>query len=51
MPKHARYAGGIVITLQQLTKESTTRTKRDIYIRTTQTSQDTTDTLQRSKAQ
>ena len=30
-PKHARYVGGIVITLQQFTKESTTRTEK-IYI-------------------
>ena len=50
-PKYARYVGGIVITLQQFTKESATTTEEDIYTRTTQTSQDTTDTLQRSKSQ
>ena len=27
MPKHARYVGGIVITLQQFTKESATTTE------------------------
>ena len=31
-PKHARNVGGIVITLQQFTKESTTTTEGYIYI-------------------
>ena len=50
-PKHACYVGGIVITLQQFTKESATTTEWDIYTRTTQTSHETTDALQRYKAQ
>ena len=51
-PKHTRYVGGIVITLQQFTKESTTTAEGEIiYTRMTQTSQETTYTLQRYKSQ